>query len=92
MNNYTQYVGIAAGIFTAISMLPQLIKIVRTKKAESVSLFMVIILLLGLSAWVLYGWLKKDWPIIVTNAFSIVVNVLIFIFSVRYKQKNGDGN
>lgn len=85
MKEYTQYVGIGAGICTAISMLPQLIKIIKTKKAESVSLFMLVILLLGLTAWVVYGWLKTDWPILITNAFSIVVNVLIFIFSVRYK-------
>ena len=89
MKEYTQYIGIGAGICTAVSMLPQLVKIIKTKKAESVSLIMLGTLMLGLCAWVIYGWLKKDWPVMVTNAFSILVNVLIFIFSVKYKRKNG---
>jgi len=82
-----QVVGIAAGICTGISLLPQLIKIVQEKKAESVSLVMLGILLTGLAGWVYYGFLRKDYPIIVTNAFSFIVNVCIIILSVKYKSK-----
>ncbi len=81
----TEWIGIGAGILTSSSLLPQLIKIVRDKKAENVSVFFFIILLAGLALWIWYGVTKKDIPIIATNAFSIVINALIIVLSIRYK-------
>lgn len=85
MKNISIYIGIGAGICTAISLLPQLIKIIKNKKAEDLSLFMLIILLVGLAGWVWYGILRKDYPIIITNAFSFLINVMIIIFSAMYR-------
>lgn len=81
------YIGIAAGICTAISLLPQLIKIIREKKADNISWFMLFILLTGLGLWVWYGILKKDYPIILTNSFSFLVNTLVIYFTGRYKKR-----
>ncbi len=83
----TQLIGIVAGILTAISMLPQLIKIIKEKKAENVSLWMLVILMLGLGMWTIYGLLKKDWPIVVTNAFSLLLNFVLVSFRNKYKEK-----
>jgi MtN3 and saliva related transmembrane protein len=81
------YVGIVAGILTSVSLLPQLIKIIREKKAEDISYFMLIILLCGLSCWVWYGILRDDLPIMITNSFSLLINSLVIIFTIRYKKK-----
>jgi MtN3 and saliva related transmembrane protein len=83
----TKIVGIAAGVFTGTSMLPQLIKIFKEKKASQVSVFMLVILIAGLSLWVWYGFLKKDWPIIVTNLFSLVVNLMMIFLRYKYRDK-----
>ncbi len=85
MKDYTSYIGIGAGICTGISMLPQLFKIIREKKAEAISFWMLAVLLLGLGGWIWYGALKNDYPILITNSFSVIVNTLIIIFSVKYK-------
>ena len=82
------YVGIGAGICTAVSLLPQLIKIIREKKSENLSFVMLFVLLVGIGAWVYYGILKKDYPIIITNSFSFMVNTLIIIFSIKYRNDN----
>jgi MtN3 and saliva related transmembrane protein len=82
------YIGITAGVCTAISLLPQLIKIIREKKADNISYFMLFILLAGLGLWVWYGVLKKDYPIIATNSFSFLVNSLVIYFTMRYKKEN----
>ncbi len=79
-----QWVGIGAGLLTAFSMLPQLIKVIKEKKAEEISITMVIILIAGLSLWVAYGVLKEDWPLIITNSFSVLVNILLLIFRFKY--------
>ncbi len=83
----TELIGIAAGVCTAISLLPQLIKIIREKEARNISLFYLVILLAGLSLWIWYGILREDLPIIVTNVTSIVLNVAIIILGIRYKRK-----
>ena len=87
MKDYTIYIGIIAGILTAISMLPQLIKIIREKKTEDISFVMLFILLAGILGWVYYGILKADYPIIVTNSFSFLINVMVILFSIKYRNK-----
>ncbi len=83
---YIQIVGVSAGVITAISMLPQLIKIIKEKKVENISIWMVIILITGLSLWVFYGILKKDAIIIITNLFSLLVNFILFGLRIKYKK------
>ena len=72
----TQWIGIAAGIFTASSMLPQLIKTIREKKAEEISVVMLLVLITGVSLWIVYGVMKDDLPIIATNAVSLALLIL----------------
>lgn len=83
------YIGIVSGILTGVSLVPQLIKIIKTKKAENISYGMLAILIAGLAGWVWYGIVKKDLPIIFTNAFAVLVNLLTIFFSVKYKKKEG---
>jgi MtN3 and saliva related transmembrane protein len=87
MDKFTNYIGIGAGIFTGISLVPQLYKIIKEKKAENISYFMLVILITGLGGWVWYGIRKNDLPIIFTNGFSILINLLTIFFSSMYKDK-----
>ena len=66
---------------------PQLIKIIKEKKADDISYVMLLILLAGLGGWIWYGILKKDYPIIVTNSFSLLVNCAIIFFTIRFQKK-----
>ena len=69
--------GIGAGILTAVSMLPQVFKTLQTKKAGNVSPIMLVTLICGVCLWLVYGVLKNDLPIMLTNAFSALVNILM---------------
>ncbi|CAN5773522.1 hypothetical protein BH10BAC2_BH10BAC2_39700 [soil metagenome] len=82
-----QVIGTGAAVLTAASMIPQLVKIIREKKSEGISIFMVAVLISGLSLWIWYGCIKKDYPIIFTNIFSLILNILLIIFGIRYKIK-----
>ncbi len=86
MNIDPLIIGIVAGILTAVSLLPQLIKIIKEKRRKTYLIFMLIILLLGLCTWIWYGITKEDWPIIITNSFSLLINVLVIAFTIRYKE------
>jgi len=82
----TQWIGIAAGICTASSMLPQVIKTIKQKKAEDISLIMLLVLMTGIILWIVYGIQKKDIPIIATNSFSLLVNLVMVFLRFRYKK------
>ncbi len=74
MNTGT-FIGVAASLCTAVAMIPQLIKLLKEKKAENVSLGMMGVLFVGLALWVYYGILKNDLILIVANGFSFAVNL-----------------
>ena len=76
----TQWIGIAAGVLTSVSMLPQLIKIIKEKKAGDVSVVMLLVLIGGLALWAVYGFMKEDWPIIITNSFSFFTQLRCAFF------------
>ena len=84
-----EIVGIAAGICTSLSLLPQLVKMIKTKKAEDISLFYLLILLTGLSLWIWYGAMRDDAPIIFTNSFSLLLNVILIVLGIKFKRNNG---
>lgn len=80
-----QGIGIAAGACTAISLIPQIIKIQREKKAEDISVVYLAVLLLGLVLWIIYGVLRKDIPVIATNVVSVIINVVTIVMKWKYK-------
>ena len=81
----SKLVGIAAGVLTGASMLPQLIKVVKEKKVSQVSVVMLLLLVSGLALWVWYGFVLEDWPIIITNMFSLLVNIVMIFLRYRYR-------
>lgn len=85
-DSQTEIVGLTAGICTSISLVPQLIKLVKHKKAEEISLFYLIILFIGLALWIWYGILRDDLPILVTNGFGLVINGIIIVLGIKYKR------
>ncbi|HEY3429853.1 MAG TPA: SemiSWEET family transporter, partial [Cyclobacteriaceae bacterium] len=73
-------------IFTATSLIPQFIKLIKEKKAGSVSVMMLSILFIGLALWIYYGILKSDWVIIISNTFALIINFLTGILTIQYSR------
>ena len=78
-------IGIIASIFTAFSLIPQLVKMVKEKKAGNISLLMLVILFGGLALWIYYGVMVKDNIIIISNSVSILLNMVILFFTLKFK-------
>lgn len=83
----TEYIGIAAGICTSVSLLPQLLKLIKEKNARDLSIAYLAILLIGLALWVMYGIRKEDLPIIITNTFAVALNATILVIGIRFKSR-----
>ncbi|MNK25568.1 PQ loop repeat protein [compost metagenome] len=80
--------GLVAGILTSVAMMPQLIKVLKDKNVEDISVMMLLVLISGLSLWVWYGILQKEWPIILSNAFSVLVNITLLTCCLIFKKKD----
>lgn len=77
-------IGIVAGCFTAFATLPQIIKTWRSKDASDISVFMFSVLLAGLILWIIYGFMRSDMPIILTNVVAAILNATMIILKIRY--------
>lgn len=86
MTNLTIIIGISASVFTAVASTPQLLKIIKEKNAENISLLMIAILLTGLACWIYYGLLIHDLIVIIANAFSFLINALLIMLALKFKK------
>ena len=84
--NWTQVIGLVAGILTSSALLPQLIKTFREKKADDISIGMLVVLMAGLCTWIVYGILRDDFPIIATNCFSVLLNTALLVLRFKYNR------
>lgn len=87
MNMNENILGLVAGGITSVAMLPQLIKVLKEKDVKDLSLLMILFLITGLSLWVWYGFIKDELPIILSNAFAVLVNVSLLISYFIYRKK-----
>ena len=82
-----EFFGYFAAILTTLAFLPQLIKTLKTKKAEDVSLITLIMFLTGVLSWIIYGYKISSTPILLANLITFVLNLLILIFKITFSKK-----
>jgi MtN3 and saliva related transmembrane protein len=78
-------VGLVAALFTTVSLLPQLLKVWRTKSTRDISTGMFALFGIGVFLWFIYGLSINDLPIIIANSVAFVQAVLILAFKIKYK-------
>ena len=82
-----EFFGYFAAILTTLAFLPQLIKTLKTKKAEDVSLITLIMFLIGVLSWIIYGYKISSTPILIANVVTFILNLLILIFKITFSKK-----
>ncbi len=61
-----------------------------TKSAGDVSLGMVAIFSFGVCLWLLYGLVLHAWPVILTNAVTLLLTGAILVLKLRYRASGGE--
>ena len=84
---YVEFFGYFAAILTTLAFIPQLIKTLKTKTAEDVSLTTLIMFLTGVAAWIIYGIQISSKPILIANLITFILNFLILVFKLIYSKK-----
>jgi MtN3 and saliva related transmembrane protein len=65
-------IGLIAALFTTVSLLPQLIKVYKTKSSKDISTGMFTLFGAGVLLWFVYGIFVNDLPIIVANSLAFL--------------------
>ena len=78
--------GYFAAILTTAAFLPQLIKTIKTKKAEDVSLTTLILFIIGVLSWIIYGYKISSSPVLVANLITLILNLLILISKIYFSK------
>jgi len=80
----SETVGFVAGTLTTLCWTPQAIKILKSRDAKSISLIAQVTFTLGCSFWLAYGLLIGSASIILFNAVTVALNLLIVGLKLRY--------
>ena len=76
--------GFIAAALTTIAFLPQVIKTWRTKKAEDVSIVMLLMFITGLLFWIVYAIQTNALPVLIANIITFILNVTILTLKLIY--------
>jgi MtN3 and saliva related transmembrane protein len=79
-------IGFMATGFAVSSTVPQIRKALRIKKSDDVSIRFILLLIVGLSLWVVYGIGKNDIVIIIGNAIAVALNIFMLILKIIYSR------
>jgi len=86
INFNIEFFGYFAAILTTLAFLPQLIKTLKTRKAEDVSLITLVMFLTGVFSWIIYGYKISSTPILIANIITFILNLLILIFKITFSK------
>jgi len=78
-------IGLIAALFTTVSLLPQLIKVYKTKSTKDISTGMFTLFGSGVLLWFVYGVFVNDLPIMVANSLAFIQATVILFFKAKYK-------
>lgn len=77
--------GLVGGTLTTVSFLPQVFKTWKSRSAKDVSLWMFLILSLGIVMWIIYGFLIDSIPVIAANIVSFILVFTILILKIIFR-------
>jgi MtN3 and saliva related transmembrane protein len=84
--SWIELMGITASVMTTVNSLPQIIKIIRTKSVDDISIVSIIILVVGLGLWTLYGILISNVPIIISSGAQFILEIVIFGLVLNHRK------
>jgi MtN3 and saliva related transmembrane protein len=76
-------IGAVAGTLTTIAFVPQVLKTWRTRRADDVSLLMLLMFTTGVGLWMIYGLMLGAVPIIVANLVTIALALSMIVLKLR---------
>jgi MtN3 and saliva related transmembrane protein len=77
-------VSAVAATLTTAAFVPQALHIIRHKETRAISLFMYVSFATGVALWLLFGAMIGNWPIMVSNAITLMLALAIIAMKLKY--------
>ena len=77
-------IGVIGMVVICIAGLPQLVKTVKTKSVEDLSLPFFILILVGASLLLVYSFYIEDLIYIIGNILTILITILLIVCILRW--------
>jgi MtN3 and saliva related transmembrane protein len=81
-----QLVGLVALIASSVGFFPQVVKTFKAKKAEDLSLYTLLLLIIASTSWIVYGFSRFDLFIVWTNLIIFVLVLMLAIMKLSYRK------
>lgn len=91
LNYFPSIVGLMAAALTSLSYIPQLQKAWPRGATGDISLRMLIVLCAGLSLWIAYGVVQRDWVVAMANIVGLSLVGAVLVCKIRDLQSDARG-
>lgn len=85
---HEDWLGFAAAALTTTAFVPQAWKTYTTRDVSGISLAMYAAFTTGIALWLAYGILLGAWPLIVSNAITLVLAGAVLAMKIRIDARN----
>jgi len=76
-------IGYAAAALTTVAFVPQVVKSWRTRSTGDLSSTMLVVFTAGITLWLMYGIAARSMPVILANAVTLVLSVMLVVLKMR---------
>ena len=80
----TTIIGLVAAFCTTVAFVPQVVRTWKSRSTEDISLGMFGFYSTGIFAWLVYGLMIGDIPLIASNGVTFVLSLIMLGFKLRY--------
>lgn len=82
--DYVIMLGLIAGAMTTGSIIPQVLKIIRSKSSRDISTMFFLFMSGGMLLWLAYGIFRADMVIVIWNSISLSLSLAILALKKIY--------
>ncbi|MCF8215068.1 MAG: hypothetical protein K9I92_07920 [Chitinophagaceae bacterium] len=79
--DYLGYIGVVTG---SLTFVPQVWMAWKTRSVGDLSIWMILILLVNVIIWLIYGITGKDKAMILANSIILVLSLLMLYFKLTF--------
>jgi MtN3 and saliva related transmembrane protein len=81
---FVSSIGMLAALLTTAALVPQVVRILRTRDTHAISLVMYLLFATGVALWCIYGLLLGLWPVILANGITLALALVVIGFKLRH--------
>lgn len=86
--DFNEIIGFIAAILTTTAFLPQALHSWKTRDLSGISFNMYMIFTLGVTLWLIYGFLIKSMPVIAANIITLPTTLIILSLKIKDMRSN----